>query len=63
MIREMENRYHLLHDKGVRNLDSYNRLIADGVAAAVKARDEDRAEEGLEAEDPPFDFDAKLGST
>ncbi len=30
MIREMEERYRLLHDKGVRNIDSYNRLIARG---------------------------------
>jgi DNA segregation ATPase FtsK/SpoIIIE-like protein len=28
MVREMEDRYRLLHEKGVRNVDSYNRLIA-----------------------------------
>jgi S-DNA-T family DNA segregation ATPase FtsK/SpoIIIE len=28
-IREMETRYRLLHDKGVRNIDSYNRLIRE----------------------------------
>ncbi|HWP66319.1 MAG TPA: DNA translocase FtsK, partial [Candidatus Limnocylindria bacterium] len=28
MLREMDERYQLLHAKGVRNIDSYNRLIA-----------------------------------
>jgi len=28
-IREMETRYRLLHEKGVRNIDSYNRLIRE----------------------------------
>ena len=28
MVKEMEDRYRLLHDKGVRNVDSYNRLVA-----------------------------------
>jgi len=28
-IREMDTRYRLLHDKGVRNIDSYNRLLRE----------------------------------
>ena len=32
-IREMDMRYRLLHDKGVRNIDSYNRLIAQAPPA------------------------------
>jgi S-DNA-T family DNA segregation ATPase FtsK/SpoIIIE len=44
MIREMEERYQLLHDKGVRNIDSYNRLIAEGRRAAG---------EGDEPAEPP----------
>jgi S-DNA-T family DNA segregation ATPase FtsK/SpoIIIE len=44
MIREMEERYQLLHDKGVRNIDSYNRLIAEARRAAGEAADaEDNA--------------------
>jgi S-DNA-T family DNA segregation ATPase FtsK/SpoIIIE len=38
MIREMDDRYRLLHDKGVRNIDTYNRIVAEGIAA--KAADE-----------------------
>jgi S-DNA-T family DNA segregation ATPase FtsK/SpoIIIE len=34
MTREMEDRYRLLHEKGVRNIDSYNRLIAQAREAA-----------------------------
>jgi S-DNA-T family DNA segregation ATPase FtsK/SpoIIIE len=40
IIREMDERYRLLHDKGVRNVDSYNRLLreaAEGGAAAETA--------------------------
>jgi S-DNA-T family DNA segregation ATPase FtsK/SpoIIIE len=33
IIREMDIRYRLLHDKGVRNVDSYNRLIRDSPPA------------------------------
>src|SRR5579884_3503743 len=40
MIREMEERYQLLHDKGVRNIDSYNRLIAEGRRAAGESEEE-----------------------
>src|SRR6185369_5458934 len=50
MVREMEDRYRLLHEKGVRNVDSYNRLIAQAREAAgaeePEADDED-AEEGV----------------
>ncbi len=42
MTKEMEERYRLLHDKGVRNIDSYNRLVAQ--AADVDAEEEDDAE-------------------
>ena len=31
-IREMDMRYRLLHDKGVRNIDSYNRLLRESGA-------------------------------
>jgi len=38
-IREMDIRYKLLHEKGVRNLDSYNRLIHEtGEAEAAEGR-------------------------
>jgi DNA segregation ATPase FtsK/SpoIIIE, S-DNA-T family len=40
MVIEMEQRYRLLHDKGVRNVDSYNRLIAQAVEAAGEATEE-----------------------
>jgi S-DNA-T family DNA segregation ATPase FtsK/SpoIIIE len=32
ILREMEDRYRLLHDKGVRNIDTYNRLIHERAA-------------------------------
>jgi S-DNA-T family DNA segregation ATPase FtsK/SpoIIIE len=50
MVREMEDRYRLLHDKGVRNLDSYNRLIAQQAEAAAAARAESASEEAEEDE-------------
>jgi S-DNA-T family DNA segregation ATPase FtsK/SpoIIIE len=43
MVKEMEDRYRLLHDKGVRNVDSYNRLLAQ--AAEAEGRDEEEADE------------------
>ena len=43
-IREMDTRYRLLHDKGVRNIDSYNRLIAHALPA--EAAPEEPAEDG-----------------
>ena len=46
MVREMEDRYRLLHEKGVRNVDSYNRLIAQiREAAAAEAEDDDEEDE------------------
>jgi len=33
IIREMDERYRLLHEKGVRNIDSYNRLLRDRAEA------------------------------
>jgi S-DNA-T family DNA segregation ATPase FtsK/SpoIIIE len=58
VLREMEDRYKLLHEKGVRNVDSYNRLIANEVPAveAVPAVEEaEETEEG--AEEPTVDSD------
>jgi S-DNA-T family DNA segregation ATPase FtsK/SpoIIIE len=52
IMREMETRYRLLHDKGVRNIDSYNRLIRDAATAA--GGEEAPAEE----EPPPATADA-----
>jgi S-DNA-T family DNA segregation ATPase FtsK/SpoIIIE len=43
MVKEMEDRYRLLHDKGVRNVDSYNRLLTQ--AAEAEGRDEEEADE------------------
>jgi S-DNA-T family DNA segregation ATPase FtsK/SpoIIIE len=48
MIREMEERYQLLHDKGVRNIDSYNRLIAEAAAGAAAKAEADAADEDAE---------------
>jgi S-DNA-T family DNA segregation ATPase FtsK/SpoIIIE len=57
MLREMDERYQLLHAKGVRNVDSYNRAIAQAaapVAAAPEADDaEDDADEEIELEVAP----------
>jgi S-DNA-T family DNA segregation ATPase FtsK/SpoIIIE len=47
MVKEMEERYRLLHDKGVRNIDSYNRLVAQ--AAAAEAEDDLEADADDEA--------------
>ncbi len=41
MVREMEDRYRLLHEKGVRNVDSYNRLIVQAREAAGEAEPEE----------------------
>ena len=41
MVKEMEERYRLLHDKGVRNIDSYNRLVAQAAEVEREADDED----------------------
>jgi cytochrome c553 len=40
VLREMEDRYRLLHDKGVRSVDAYNRLIAESAQAAADKADE-----------------------
>jgi S-DNA-T family DNA segregation ATPase FtsK/SpoIIIE len=50
MTREMEDRYRLLHEKGVRNVDSYNRLLAQAREAAGEEEDE---AEGDDAEAAP----------
>ena len=46
MVKEMEERYRLLHDKGVRNVDSYNRLLAQAAEAEGRDEDEELEEEG-----------------
>jgi len=51
-MREMEARYRLLHEKGVRNIDSYNRLIAQ--AAPEEAAPEEAAAEEPAAGDGPL---------
>jgi S-DNA-T family DNA segregation ATPase FtsK/SpoIIIE len=62
MLREMDERYQLMHAKGVRNVDSYNRAIAQASAAATAtgtADPEEAAAEGdedleiIEAAPPP----------
>ena len=49
MVKEMEDRYRLLHDKGVRNIDSYNRLLEQ--AKEAEGRDEEELEEAEAAGD------------
>jgi S-DNA-T family DNA segregation ATPase FtsK/SpoIIIE len=44
----MEDRYKLLHEKGVRNVDSYNRLIASEVPAVEAAPADEEPEDGDE---------------
>jgi len=39
-IREMDMRYRLLHDKGVRNIDSYNRLLRESGAGEAETGDD-----------------------
>jgi S-DNA-T family DNA segregation ATPase FtsK/SpoIIIE len=58
MLREMDERYQLLHAKGVRNVDSYNRLVAQASAAVVEPdapddADADDDEIEVEAAPPP----------
>jgi len=50
MVKEMEERYRLLHDKGVRNIDGYNRLVAQAAEAAGE-EEADEADDGEPAED------------
>jgi DNA segregation ATPase FtsK/SpoIIIE, S-DNA-T family len=48
LVHEMDLRYRLLHEKGVRNVDSYNRLIrqaAEAAGATAPEAGEDAAEE------------------
>jgi S-DNA-T family DNA segregation ATPase FtsK/SpoIIIE len=49
MVKEMEERYRLLHDKGVRNIDGYNRLVAQATESdgtdAIEAEEAEGAEE------------------
>jgi S-DNA-T family DNA segregation ATPase FtsK/SpoIIIE len=57
MVKEMEERYRLLHDKGVRNIDGYNRLVAQAAEAA--GEEEESGDVGTgEAEGDPGDVDA-----
>ena len=49
MVKEMEERYRLLHDKGVRNVDGYNRLVAQ--SAEVDEADGDEPGEDDVADD------------
>jgi S-DNA-T family DNA segregation ATPase FtsK/SpoIIIE len=51
MVREMEGRYRLLHEKGVRNVDSYNRLLAQARDAAGETDDEEAGEEETPTDD------------
>src|SRR5262245_65145891 len=64
MVKEMEERYRLLHDKGVRNVDSYNRLVAQAADVeseadeepdddAAEADGEDRLDEAADAGELP----------
>jgi len=46
MIREMDDRYRLLHDKGVRNVDSYNRALAQAPAEEPAADEPEAADDG-----------------
>jgi S-DNA-T family DNA segregation ATPase FtsK/SpoIIIE len=50
MLREMDERYQLLHAKGVRNVDSYNRLVAQANARPVEANEPDDAEDDADDE-------------
>jgi S-DNA-T family DNA segregation ATPase FtsK/SpoIIIE len=63
MVREMEDRYRLLHEKGVRNVDSYNRLIAQArEAAGAEEPDDDEdeaADEGAVVREPRRDERAR----
>jgi S-DNA-T family DNA segregation ATPase FtsK/SpoIIIE len=52
MTREMEDRYRLLHEKGVRNVDSYNRLIAQAREAMGDEEDETESDVDGESEEP-----------
>jgi len=57
MIREMDDRYRLLHDKGVRNIDTYNRLVAEGIAAQAA---NEELEDDESDEQAPFEVDVMV---
>ncbi|MGH7893150.1 MAG: DNA translocase FtsK [Candidatus Binatia bacterium] len=59
MTREMEDRYRLLHEKGVRNVDSYNRLLAQ--ARELAADEEDGAVDDEEDAPPSHDATGSRG--
>jgi S-DNA-T family DNA segregation ATPase FtsK/SpoIIIE len=46
IIREMDERYQLLHDKGVRNIDSYNRMIREAAQPAAATEEGEPPAEG-----------------
>jgi S-DNA-T family DNA segregation ATPase FtsK/SpoIIIE len=51
MVKEMEERYRLMHDKGVRNVDGYNRLVAQAAEAAGDEEDDGEDDEAEELDD------------
>jgi len=53
MLREMDERYQLLHAKGVRNVDSYNRAIAQMVPPEPSEDDPDEAADEEELDVAP----------
>jgi S-DNA-T family DNA segregation ATPase FtsK/SpoIIIE len=56
MIREMDERYRLLHAKGVRNIDSYNRRIAEE-SGEVSAGGEEPSDESASLDETIDDAD------
>jgi len=64
MTREMEDRYRLLHEKGVRNVDSYNRLLAQSRELAADNEDDDDEpdDDASEEETPTRDATGSRGS-
>lgn len=56
LCREMDQRYQLLRDKGVRNIDAYNALLAEEECKSVIDL-EKVAEEQTPPEHPPLSFD------
>ncbi len=55
-VREMERRYKLMSDKGVRNIDGYNKKIAK----EEQEKEKRRAEETVVVEEVDLDIDAEL---
>jgi S-DNA-T family DNA segregation ATPase FtsK/SpoIIIE len=47
IINEMDERYRLLHDKGVRNVDSYNRLLRESAEAKETPEPDEPTEPGV----------------